>query len=338
MTVAITATATQLSMRNETDSTIPSPDGEAQGAEAGSRPESDSAQQVPDYEATQATNPLTTPGDTESAPTPSSETPAQEAGPDDGETGEKPEEESMSFFDHLEEVRWRLFRAGIFFFVATIICGIYADFLVNQVLIGPLKQSGPNIVLQNLVPYGQISLYFQVVLFSAFVLSFPALAWQIWKFIEPGLHERERKASRFITLFISGCFFTGIAFGYFVFLPLSLKFFAGFGTPLIKNNIALQDYISFFLGTLLTAGVVFELPFISYVLSRVGLLTPAFMKFYRKHAIVAMLIIAAVVTPSTDLVTQMVIAVPMIILYEISIFISAGVQRNKNRMEIEANS
>ena len=257
-----------------------------------------------------------------------------------GETHESDEERheaeegGMSFFDHLDELRWRIFRAGIFFFIATIISGVYADFLVNQVLIGPLKQSGPNIVLQNLVPYGQISLYLQVVIFSAFVLSFPALAWEIWKFVEPGLHERERKASKFVTVFISGCFFTGIAFGYFVFLPISLKFFAGFGSPLIRNNIAVADYVSFFLGTLLTAGLVFELPFISYVLSKVGLLTPAFMKFYRKHSIVAMLIIAAVVTPSTDLVTQMVIAIPMIILYEISIFISAGVQRNRNRREI----
>jgi sec-independent protein translocase protein TatC len=328
-------------MSKDTDSTIPSPDDEAQGAEAGSRPESDSARQEEapaDPGTTQAKNPLSANGDAESSLTPASESAVQDAGPDAGETSEATEEDGMSFFDHLEEVRWRLFRAALFFVVATIICGIYADFLVNQVLIGPLKQSGPNIVLQNLVPYGQISLYLQVVVFSAFVLSFPALAWQIWKFVEPGLHERERKASRFVTLFISGCFFTGIAFGYFVFLPLSLKFFAGFGSPLIKNNIALQDYISFFLGTLLTAGVVFELPFISYVLSRIGLLTPAFMKFYRKHAIVTMLVIAAIVTPSTDLVTQMVIAVPMIILYEISIFISAGVQRSKNRMELEANS
>ncbi|NTU68573.1 MAG: twin-arginine translocase subunit TatC [Chlorobiaceae bacterium] len=240
----------------------------------------------------------------------------------------------MSFFDHLDEIRMRLFKAGIFFVLATIVSGVYADILVNRVLIGPLTQSGPNIVLQNLVPYGQITLYLQVVLFSGFVLSFPALAWHIWKFVEPGLHERERKASRFVTLFISACFFSGIAFGYFVFLPISLKFFAGFGSPLIKNNIAVADYVSFVLSTLLTAGLVFELPFISYVLSKVGLLTPAFMRFYRKHSVVAMLVIAAIVTPSTDLVTQMVIAVPMIILYEISIYISAAVQRNRNRKEL----
>ncbi len=250
------------------------------------------------------------------------------------EDEEEPESGGMSFFDHLDELRKRLFTAGLFFILATIVSGIYADLLVNQVLIGPLKESGPNIVLQNLVPYGQISLYLQVVVFGGFVLSFPALAWQVWKFVEPGLHERERKASRFVSLFISACFFSGIAFGYFVFLPISLRFFAGFGSPLIRNNIAIADYVSFFLSTLLTAGLVFELPFISYVLSKVGLLTPAFMRFYRKHAFVAMLVIAAVVTPSTDLVTQSVIALPMILLYELSIFISAGVQRNRNRKEL----
>ncbi len=257
--------------------------------------------------------------------------------PADQEAATQQEEGAMSFFDHLEEIRTRLFHAGFFFLAATALTGYYADFLVNEVLIGPLKHTGTGIVLQNLVPYGQVSLYLQVVVFSAFVISFPALAWQIWKFVEPGLHEKERKASRFIILFISLCFFSGIAFGYFAFLPISLKFFAGFGSPLIRNNIAVQDYVSFFLGTLLTAGLVFELPFISYVLSKIGFLTPAFMRFYRKHAIVAMLVIAAVVTPSTDPVTQAVIAIPMVLLYEISIFISAGVQRNRNRKEIEAN-
>ncbi len=259
---------------------------------------------------------------------------SEEAGSEDTESAEG---QGMSFLDHLEEIRWRLIRAGAAFLVVTILCAYFADFLVNVVLIGPLKQSGPDIVLQNLVPYGQLSLYMQVVLFSGFVLSFPVIVYQIWKFVEPGLHESERKASKFIILFISLCFFTGLAFGYFVFLPISLKFFAGFGSSLIKNNIAVQDYVSFFLGTLLTAGIVFELPFVSYILSKVGLLTPAFMRFYRRHAIVVMLIIAAVVTPSTDMVTQMVIAVPMILLYELSIFISADVQRKKNRQAIQEN-
>ena len=237
-------------------------------------------------------------------------------------------EGTLNFMEHLEEVRSRLIKTTIALLVVTALCATYADFLVNEILIGPLKRSSEGLVLQNLVPYGQVSLYFQVVFFAGFIISFPFMAWQIWQFVAPGLHEHERKASRFSILFISLCFFAGIAFGYFVFLPISLQFFAGFGTSLIKNNISVQDYVSFFIGTLLTAGLVFELPFISYILSKTGLLTPAFMKFYRKHAIVFLLIVAAVVTPSTDLVTQLIIGLPMILLYELSILISAHVNRN----------
>ncbi len=242
-------------------------------------------------------------------------------------TESEPESE-QNFMGHLEEIRSRLIKSTVALLIVTALCASYADFLVNEILIGPLKRSSETLVLQNLVPYGQVSLYFQVVFFAGFIISFPFIAWQLWQFVAPGLHEHERKASRFSILFISLCFFAGIAFGYFVFLPISLQFFASFGTSLIKNNISVQDYVSFFIGTLLTAGLVFELPFISYILSKIGLLTPAFMRFYRKHAIVFLLIVAAVVTPSTDLVTQLIIGLPMILLYELSIWISVHVNRN----------
>ncbi|MEI6847752.1 MAG: twin-arginine translocase subunit TatC [Chlorobiaceae bacterium] len=238
----------------------------------------------------------------------------------------------MNVIGHLEEIRSRIIKSGIVLLLATVLCTINADFLVNELLIGPLIRSSKTLVLQNLVPYGQLSLYLQVVLFSGFIISFPLLIWQIWLFVAPGLHEHERKAGRFSILFISLSFFTGIAFGYFVFLPVTLQFFATFGTPLIKNNISVQDYVSFFIGALLTAGLVFELPFISYILSKIGLLTPGFMKLYRKHAIVVLLIIAAIVTPSTDVVTQLVIGLPMILLYELSIMISAHVNRKKKTL------
>jgi sec-independent protein translocase protein TatC len=328
-------------MSNESESTIPPTDGNGLSADSGNgmilaSGETGNHENQPPPEGPSGHEEIiaTEPPETALEKRPDSNTQEEIGEP----ASESNESQGMSFFDHLEEFRWRLVRGGIAFLVATLICAYYADFLVNVVLIGPLKQSGPNLSLQNLVPYGQLSLYFQAVLFAALILSFPFLVWQIWKFVEPGLHEKERKASKFIIFFISICFFTGIAFGYFVFLPISLKFFAGFGSPLIKNNISVQDYISFFLGTLLTAGIVFELPFVSYILSKVGLLTPAFMRFYRRHAVVAMLIIAAIVTPSTDMVTQMVIAVPMLILYEVSIFISASVQRNKNRQMMQENT
>lgn len=238
----------------------------------------------------------------------------------------------MNFIEHLDELRSRLIRSGIALIGVMALCALFSDTLVNEVLIAPLKNSSDTIVLQNLVPYGQISLYLQVIFFSGFILSFPFLVHQMWQFILPGLKEKERSATRFVISFISLSFFAGIAFGYFIFMPISLKFFAGFGTPLIENNIAIQDYVSFFIGALLTAGLVFELPFISYILSKIGLLTPAFMRFYRKHAIVTLLILAAVVTPSTDVVTQLVIAVPMILLYELSIGISGHVNRKNNAL------
>ncbi|UZJ38814.1 twin-arginine translocase subunit TatC [Prosthecochloris sp. SCSIO W1103] len=238
----------------------------------------------------------------------------------------------MNFIEHLDELRSRLIKSGIVLIVVMALCALFSDTLVNQVLIAPLKNSSDTVVLQNLVPYGQISLYLQVIFFSGFILSFPYLVHQIWQFVLPGLKQKERAATRFIISFISLSFFAGIAFGYFIFMPISLKFFAGFGTPLIENNIAVQDYVSFFIGALLTTGIVFELPFISYILSKIGLLTPAFMRFYRKHAIVTLLILAAVVTPSTDIVTQLVIAIPMILLYELSIGISGYVNRKNDAL------
>jgi sec-independent protein translocase protein TatC len=255
----------------------------------------------------------------------------QEAEENNGE--EKENGRGLNFIDHLDEIRGRIIHSAIALILMVALSAIFADFLVEVVIIGPLKRSSDTLVLQNLVPYGQISLYLQAVFFTGFILSFPYMAWQIWQFVAPGLHEHERQAGRFSILFISLSFFTGIAFGYFVFLPVSLQFFAAFGSTLIENNISIQDYTSFFIGALLTAGMVFELPFISYILSKIGLLTPAFMRFYRKHAIVFLLIVAAVVTPSTDLVTQLVIGIPMILLYEASSLISAHVNRKNEALK-----
>ncbi len=237
------------------------------------------------------------------------------------------DEEDMGFIDHLDELRTRLFKSLIGLVIVAAGCAFFSDFLVNDILIGPLKRSGPNTVIQNLVPYGQVTLYIQTIFFSALIITFPLLVYQVWQFVVPGLLPKERRATKSAVFFISFCFFCGIAFGYFIFLPVSLKFFASFGTEQIENNIAISDYISFFLGSLLTTGLVFELPFLSYILSKIGLLTPAFMRFYRKHAIVVLIIVAAIVTPSTDAVTQMIIAVPMILLYELSIWISGYINR-----------
>jgi sec-independent protein translocase protein TatC len=244
--------------------------------------------------------------------------------------------EEMTIIDHLEELRSRIIKALSAIVVFAIVCGYFSDFIINEIILGPARRTTPPMKLQNLVPYGQITLYFQVIIISSLVLSFPVLIYQLWKFVAPGLLPKEKQAVQSVVGFISLCFFVGLAFGYFVFLPFSLAFFGGFGTAAIENNIAVSDYISFFISSLLTTGIIFELPVISYILSKLGILTPPFMRHYRRHAIVAIFILAAIVTPSTDIFTQAIIAVPMVLLYEVSIWISAGVKRNKDREEVAA--
>lgn len=245
----------------------------------------------------------------------------------------QPNPDEMGFLDHLDELRLRIFRGLLGVLVAVVVCAYFSDFIVNEILIAPLLNSGSNVKLQNLVPYGQLTLYVQAVIFSAIVLAFPFIVYQLWQFVLPGLLPKERKAARFIVLFVSLCFFSGVAFAYFVVIPFSLKFFANFGSPNIENNIAVTDYASFFLGMIFATGFIFELPFVVYLLSNIGLLTPPFMRHYRKYAIVAIVVLAAILTPSTDALTMGLFALPMILLYEISIFISAAVQKRREREE-----
>jgi sec-independent protein translocase protein TatC len=229
-------------------------------------------------------------------------------------------EAEMTFLEHLEELRWRLIYSLIGVVVGTIICFVFIDFLVDAVLLRPARNSGA--LLQNLRPFGQIFLYFQVALIGGIVLSIPNLFYQLWRFIAPALRQSERKYVFSIVIYSSLCFLAGIVFAYFIMLPMSLKFAAEFGTETIKNEFAIDEYMSIIISVMLAAGFVFELPMISFFLSKLGIVTPAFMRRYRKHAIVAILILAAFLTPGTDPVSQAILAVPLVLLYEISIFIS----------------
>ncbi len=231
----------------------------------------------------------------------------------------------MPFLDHLEELRWRIIKAIVGVFIATIISFIFIDFFVEYILLLPAKSS--NIKLQNLKPFGQLFLYFEVALIIGVILSLPNIFYQFWKFISPALRENERKYITWIVFFSSLCFFAGIVFAYFVMLPLSLKFAAGFGSATIENNFAIDEYFSIILSVMLGAGTVFELPMLSFFLSRIGILTPKFMRKYRKHSYVAVFIIAAVLTPGTDPLSQVLLAIPLVFLYEISILVSKIFQK-----------
>jgi sec-independent protein translocase protein TatC len=250
-----------------------------------------------------------------------------------GESEPQSGEKEMSFLDHLEELRWRLIKALAGVIVGVIICAIFSDWIVNEVLLRPMRQTTPPLKAINVVPYGQVTFYMMVLLFGGLIISTPWLLYQIWKFVEPGLFPKERRYISGIVGFTSLCFLSGVAFAYFIFLPFMMQFFATFGTPLIENMIAITDYMSFVLTIVLLSGLIFELPMISYFLARFGILTPAFMRHYRRHAIVAILIVAAIVTPTTDPLTMGVFSLPMVVLYEISIFIAAAAQRKRDQSQ-----
>lgn len=234
-----------------------------------------------------------------------------------GRPGDPPE---MSFLDHLEELRWHIIKALIGLLIATAVCGIYADFIVQDILMKPLRDAG--LKAQVLTPYGIVLLYMQTVLICGLIVSMPNTLLWLWKFVAPGLLPRERRYAARVVAFTSLCFFGGVAFSYFILLPYSLTFFATFGTRTIDLNIAIDHYIGFILTLLLGAGLVFELPMISWFLTRIGFLTPEFMRQYRRHSIVVILILSALVTPTPDPLTQLMLAVPLLLLYETSIVVS----------------
>ncbi len=226
----------------------------------------------------------------------------------------------MTFLEHLEELRWRLIYSLIGLVAGTILCWIFIDYLVDVVLLKPARDAGAP--LQNLKPFGQLFLFFEIAVIGGVVISIPNIFYQFWKFIAPALKRNERKYIFSIVVFSSFCFLTGIVFAYYGMLPLTLKFATQFGSSAIKNEFAIDEYFNIIISVMLAAGVVFELPMISFFLTKLGILTPKFMIKYRKHAIVIIMILAAVLTPGTDPVSQIVLAIPLVFLYEISIFIS----------------
>jgi len=234
-------------------------------------------------------------------------------------------EVEMSFLEHLEELRWRILYSLIGIVIGTIIAWIFIDFLIDHILLLPAQSA--RIKLQNLRPFGQLFLFFQVALIAGIVLSIPNLFYQLWKFIAPALKENEKKYVTAVVSFSTLCFLSGIVFAYYVMLPLTLTFAGQFGSEQIENNFAIDEYFSIIISVMLAAGLVFELPMMSFFLSRLGLITPAFMRKYRRHSIVLILVAAAILTPGTDPVAQVLLAVPLALLYEISIFVAKVFQR-----------
>lgn len=268
------------------------------------------------------------------------------------------EEKEMSFLDHLEELRWHIVRALGATIILTIASFIMAKWIFHNIIFAPARtdfatfqwlcQIGKAVNLEEKLCIDEIPLkiqsrymtgQFTMHLTSSFIIgliiSFPYVAWEIWRFIKPGLHPSERKYSRGAVAAISFLFFLGVAFGFYVMAPLAVYFLANYQiSDLIVNEFDITSYVSTITTLVLGSGLLFQLPIVVYFLSQVGIVTPQFLRQYRKHALVIILIIAAIVTPP-DPLSQTLISVPLVLLYEFSIGVSSFVARRRARREAE---
>ena len=236
--------------------------------------------------------------------------------------------QSMPFLDHLEELRWRLVKSLISVLIGAIITFFFIDPLI-EFLIRPTKNLEFPMDLQVLKVQGMFMIKWGIALVGGIVLAIPVLTFQIWQFISPGLYMNERKYVAPLIIFTYLSFLIGLTFAYTVIIPFSLDFFTSVGMDKIENNFSINYYFNFITWLMMGSGLIFELPVLVFILSIFGLLTPAFMSHYRRHALVVILVISAFITPP-DPVSLILMSIPLMLLYEISIGVSWLVNRRKS--------
>ena len=239
----------------------------------------------------------------------------------------KLDEVEMPFLDHLEELRWRIIRALVSVVIFTVIAFFFSDYLLDFLLYTTKNLKQP-INLQVLKVQSVFIIKLELALIAGIIFSLPYIFYQIWSFVAPGLLEKERRYVVPVILFATLSFLTGSVFAYFVIIPLALDFFLGLAPVNVTNNIALDFYFGFMVRIIMVFGIVFELPVISLFLTKLGILTPKILKKYRRYAIVIFFVIAAILTPP-DPTTQVLLAIPLLILYEVTIWISYFFQKKK---------
>jgi sec-independent protein translocase protein TatC len=263
------------------------------------------------------------------------------------------QENEMSFFDHLEELRWHLVRMVIAIVVVGIVLFIFRQEVIGAVFMTPFK---PDFVtfklfckyvsdqfcdvkipvsMQAISPYEQFMRAMVYSFFGGIILSFPYLTWELWRFIRPALSKKEIRKVRWNVVSTSFLFFIGVAFGYYLILPISIQFLSNFVLVEEAENIwRIGEVINFEMLLMFGCGLLFQLPVVVFYLSKLGLVTPSFLKKYRRHSVVVLLILAALITPP-DPFSQILIFLPLMTLYEIGIFISRRVERRKAKEERE---
>jgi sec-independent protein translocase protein TatC len=273
----------------------------------------------------------------------------------------KKDETEMGFFDHIEELRWHLLRSVVAWLVAAIAIFMNIDWIYDNVILAPADQKfftyGALCRFGNWLHLGDsfcmpaIKINFQVTevngtftsainiaMIGGVIAAFPYIFWEVWRFIKPALTPKERKYSRGSIFYVSLCFFAGAAFGYYLLAPFTFNFLAGFTlgkSGMIQYRPAVNDYVDSLTNLILGCGIAFELPVLSYVLARVGIISGKLLKKYFKFAFVIILVVAAVITPSPDWTSQLLVTIPLVILYWISILLASNVDKKRAKEEKE---
>lgn len=261
----------------------------------------------------------------------------------DGASGGAPLPESdlgeMPFLDHLEEFRWAILRSMFGVGIAVVVCAFFSRFIIDQVLLGPAKSGffmyglfrmdAQDLQLLNRTITGQFFAHIGTIIAVGLVVGSPAVVYNIWRFVEPGLYPTEKRGLKFSSVFATFFFITGILFGYLIITPIALQFFAGYQiSDVIVNEFDITRYFSMVTFWAFGTGVLFELPVVIYFLSKLGIVTPEMLRKHRRMAVVGVLILGAVFSPP-DPLSQLLVAIPLFLLYEGSIHISAFVNRKR---------
>jgi sec-independent protein translocase protein TatC len=263
--------------------------------------------------------------------------------------------DEMSFIDHLEELRWHLIRSVVAILICAIVVFIYSDFVVDTILFGPTKPNfisskwlcslGHAIRIGDVLCFppvqadflettmtGQFIASFTVAFIGGFVIAFPYVFWEFWRFVEPALSEKERKTTRGVIFWVSLLFFLGVAFGYFILTPFMVNFYFNYKlSAQIKIMPSFSDYLENLIYTTVGIGVLFQMPLLVMVLARVGFITARFLRKYRRHAFVIIIIAAAIITPSTDPFSLTIVTVPLYLLFEASILVASKVNKTQQK-------
>lgn len=263
----------------------------------------------------------------------------------------------LSFFEHLEELRWHIVRSVIAVLIFTILSFIFHDFVFNNIILAPKSSlfltnrflchiadllhsqalciNSKPLEIININMAGQFNMHLKVAFFSGIILGFPYLIFEFWKFIKPALYDNEKKYSRGGILVSSMLFFIGVTFGYYIIAPLTIHFLGSYNVSNeIANQINLSSYISTVTSVSFAGGITFQLPLVIFILTKIGIVSASFLKQYRKHAVIVILMLSAIITPP-DIFSLTLVVLPLLLLYEISIIIAKRIEKEEVSQEID---